>query len=323
MIIIENKPSFFFEGLFFFAFFKTCPHSMLRRKVNRLKKFEESIQIIGKSFAERILSSKIPYENIKEIVLNYGFPIEIYTRNGSTEIGKDKLCLSDIQEAFASVCEYSVHAYKDEICEGFVTAEGGLRVGICGTAVYENKNIIGIKNISGLNIRIPHEIKECSFEISEYANKGGILIIGPPCSGKTTLLRDLARYLGGLNKTVIVDERMEIAGVYRGKPCFDVGASLVLNGFLKSDGIKFASRSLAPDYIICDEFGDENDISSAVYAMKSGVKIIASIHALDKNDFLEKPFSDEIISKNIFSTFVFLNRNFEITGIFDKKGLFI
>ncbi|MCI4140169.1 stage III sporulation protein AA, partial [Bacillus vallismortis] len=50
------------------------------------------------------------------------------------------------------------------------------------------------------------------------------LIIGPPQTGKTTLLRDLARLSStGKNgmspaKTGIVDERSEIAGCLRGIP---------------------------------------------------------------------------------------------------------
>ena len=108
---------------------------------------------------------------------------------------------------------------------------------------------------------------------------------------------------------------MEIAGIYRGNPSFDIGLASVLNGFIKSDGIKIAARTMAPDFIVCDEFGDETDIASALFAMKSGVNIAASMHAFDIDDFITKPFSDKIIKSGIFKYFCFLNRECEIESI--------
>ena len=180
-----------------------------------------------------------------------------------------------------------------------------------------------IKDISALNIRIAHEILHSSEIIAPLAEKGGILIIGPPCSGKTTILRDASRKYSDKYHTVIVDERCEIAGICRGEASFNIGNSAVLNGFYKKDGIEFAVRSMAPDIIICDEFGDENDICSALFAMKSGTKIIASAHAFDKKDFLDKPFSKNIILGGIFSYFVFLGKNFEINEIVSAKEIFL
>ena len=103
---------------------------------------------------------------------------------------------------------------------------------------------------------------------------------------------------------------------------FNIGKASVLNGFIKSDGIKSAVRSMAPEIIVCDEFGDENDISSALFAMKSGVNIVASIHAFDKNDLVTKPFFKNIIETGIFRTFVFLNKKHEIYEILDIKEIF-
>ncbi len=276
------------------------------------KRFKTLLERLGKS-GNCILESGIKPEEIAEIRYNVNRPLLIRTLNDRIISGKT-VSLAELREIFASLCEYSVHTYKNEICEGFITIDGGFRVGICGTAVYDNGKIMNIKHISSLNIRIPHEI----FGISNALiglKSGGILVIGPPCSGKTTLLRDFARQISKEKFTVIVDERMEISGTYRGEPYFDIGQASVLNGFTKTDGIKIAARTMSPDYIICDEFGDENDICSALYAMKSGVYIAASMHAADEKDFLNKPFSKNLISSMIFNTFIFLNKNREIYSI--------
>ena len=276
---------------------------------------------LGKEISNEILSSDIKKDNITEIILSSERKIAVMSATERIYI-KRALSSSEIKEIFYSFCEYSVHTYKNEICDGFITCEGGCRIGICGTAIYDNDKITGIKDISSLNIRIPREIKGAAIKLIPYFEHG-ILLVGPPCSGKTTFLRDISRLISEKRKTVIVDERMEISGTFHGSAFFDIGHAMVLNGFIKSDGIKIATRSLAPQVIICDEFGGEEDISSAIFAMKSGANIIASIHALDKKDFISKPLIKEIIAKDIFSRFVFLDRNFNITEITDKAGILI
>ena len=263
------------------------------------------------------LSDKIKegfsYDEIREIRLSEGKPLKIVTPKGVFFKG-NKNSLKCIREIFASLCDYSVHTYKEEICRGFITVCGGFRVGICGTAVYENGKIINIKDISALNIRIPHEVKNFADKLMPL-DRGGILIVGPPCSGKTTLLRDFASQKSKNHFVTIVDERMEIAGVYRGEKSFDVGESTVLNGFNKCEGIEIAARTLSPDYIICDEFGDENDVVSSLHAMKSGVEIIASMHAENREDFIGKPIAKKVFENKVFKYFVFLNRQCKITEI--------
>ncbi len=283
--------------------------------------FEKLLLKIGQEYSANILNAGIKYENLREVRFNCGHRIELVTENKSIFIGK-RIFAKEIADIFAALCEYSVHTYKNEICEGFITAEGGFRVGICGTAIYEKGEIIGIKDISALNIRIPHEIFGAADKILPFANRG-MLIIGSPCSGKTTLLRDIAKQLSNAYHVLIVDERREIAGIYRGETSFNIGRATVLNGFYKSDGIKTAARSMAPDIIICDEFGDEKDLSSAVFAMKSGVSIIASMHAFDKEDFLSKPFVPAILKSGIFKYFSFLNKNCEIYETVSAKEIAI
>ncbi|MBR2040796.1 MAG: stage III sporulation protein AA [Oscillospiraceae bacterium] len=276
------------------------------------KNFEKLLAKIGSDFCKNI-KEKFDFNEIREIRLLSGKKAKIVTTKGNFSEG-EYITPQKIRDIFASLCDFSVHTYKDDICRGFITIRGGFRIGICGTAVYEEDKIINIKDISALNIRIPHEIKNIAKELLSL-NDSGILIIGPPCSGKTTLLRDFARIKSKNHFVTIVDERTEIAGIYHGESSFDIGDSTVLNGFLKSDGISIAARTMAPEYIICDEFGDEKDISSSLYAMKSGVKIIASMHALDFEDFLKKPLSQKIAESGIFGHFIILNKNCAIEKI--------
>ncbi len=208
---------------------------------------------------------------------------------------------------FEAVCRYSIHSFQESICSGFITLDGGHRVGICGTAVMRSGNIINVKDISGLNFRVAREMKGCSEKIYNKTFSSGlsnVLIAGAPASGKTTFLRDLARILGSQYKTAVIDERGEIAAVCGGIPQNDVGANTdIFNGYSKRDGIETAVRSMSPDIIICDEAGNDEDFSSFRYAMTCGVKICASIHASCMEDIsAKKDFCGE------FDYIVFLDK---------------
>ena len=282
--------------------------------------FNNLINNLG-SVGNEIIKHKIPYEEILEIYISIGQKAKIYTSFSAIEIGTERITEKELSDIFAALCEYSVHTYKKEICEGYITVSGGIRIGICGTAIYDEDKIVGIKHISALNIRIPHEIKGIADKISNLYDNRGILLIGPPCSGKTTMLRDISRKLSLKHRVVIIDERSEISGTFHGIPGFEIGNSAVMDGFIKSDGMIRAIRAMSPEIIICDEFGETKDIESAMFSMKSGAQIIASIHAADKNDFIGKIFSDKIIKSGIFEHFVFLNKKFEVYKIMSKEEL--
>ena len=287
-----------------------------------IKGFENLLIKLGKEISEPIIYFCPDFDKILEIRITANNPVLIITYDKL--INTEKIVtLSEIRNIFASLCEFSVHAYKNEICRGFITIEGGIRIGLCGTALYDNEKISGIKDVSSLNIRIPHEIFGSSEKIIPFLEHGNILIVGPPCSGKTTVLRDVARKYSLNHHTVIIDERGELAGTNHGEVSFDIGNSSVLNNFQKKDGLEFAVRSMSPELIICDEFGGEEDIRSAIFAIKSGAKIAASAHAFDKKDFSDKPFTEKIIEHKLFSYFVFMDKNFEIKEIVSAEELLL
>ena len=158
--------------------------------------------------------------------------------------------LADISDMLVFISRYSLFAFEEEVRNGFITIEGGHRIGLSGQAVFNEGWMQTIRNISYLNIRVCHEKKECARRLIPYLYRepgvkhSGIyntLLVSPPGRGKTTLLRDLIRLLSdgsrehtGL-KVSIVDERSEIAGCYRGIPQNDVGMRTdVLDGCPKS-----------------------------------------------------------------------------------------
>lgn len=221
---------------------------------------------------------------------------------------------ADITDTFHNICNYSVYTRQNEIVNGFVTMYGGHRAGICGTAVISNGKITNIRDISSINVRIAREHKGCSQNLYNKIGsfKKGVLICGAPCSGKTTVLRDLARILSleaGKNVS-LVDERGELAGTSSGTFQNDIGLCDVFDSYKKSEAMIQAIRSMAPDIIVCDEIGSKDDVEAIEHSVNCGVTIIATAHAANEDELRHKENIRAIAKTGAFSKIVFLsNKN--------------
>ena len=232
-------------------------------------------------------------KNLQEIRIRVGRPVMLYYA-GYIKSMKDKIFSgAEIEEMVYNFCRNSVYAYSDSIKDGFITITGGHRVGIAGRGIYKGEELSNITTYSGINIRIAREHIGCAEKLLPFIYKEekikNALIIAPPSGGKTTYLRDIARLFGSKYKVTIVDERSEIAAMNKGTPQFDIGDSTdVLDAFLKTDGVIHALRSLSPDVIITDEIGAEEDIFAIKNILKSGSKIVTSIHGEGFSEIKQK-----------------------------------
>lgn len=225
---------------------------------------------------------------------------------------------SDIEYAFKTAFSYSLHSYSKELSAGYVTTKGGNRVGICGTAVSSGNTgqVDTVKYISSLNIRIAHEVKgfaEGVYRSCLESGLCGVLIIGPPASGKTTLLRDLTRILGSKTRVSLIDELNEISATYRNIAQNDIGLLTdVFVGYPKHSGVTTAVRVMSPKAIVVDEIGTENDLISLEYALHSGVCLITAVHGVDFEDVSRKPCIMALLKERAFSYAVELHGGYSI-----------
>lgn len=228
---------------------------------------------------------------------------------------------TEILQIVERLCENSIYAYKNQICEGFITIKGGHRVGLTGSCVIENGKITNIKYISSLNIRIAREVKNCSTrilrEIIDIENKTiyNSIIVAPPGRGKTTILRDIIRRLSdGIEeinfrgKTCgVVDERGEIAAMYKGAPQNDVGIRTdIIENVSKNKGIHMLIRTMSPEIIACDEIGSKEDVEAIHYALYSGVKGIFTMHGKNVEDIKNNKQIYELIENREIQKIIFL-----------------
>lgn len=227
----------------------------------------------------------------------------------------------ELNEAFSTICNYSVYSKQSEIINGFVTLKGGNRAGICGTAVIQNDRIINIRDITSINLRVTRELIGCAEELLSVYNQGGMLLCGAPCSGKTTILRDLARNLSLEHKTTLIDTRSELAAVYCGVAQNDVGLCDVLNAYPKSAGFEHAVRCMSPELIICDEIGGVEDALSVLKASKSGVSVIASAHCSSVSELIENCYLKTLLEPRVFKKVIFLNSGRNVGQIREVLGI--
>lgn len=247
--------------------------------------------------------------------------------NGVLRVASGPLTTTDIRETVSLLSAYSLYAFEEELRQGYLTMEGGHRVGFCGKAVLENGEIRTLKQINALNIRIAREQKGWGeYILPDLMEEGRVchtLIVSPPGCGKTTLLRDLIRCLSERMITVgVVDERGEIAPLRGGVPQMDVGCCTdVLEGCPKAKGMTLLLRSMGPEVIAVDELGRKEDIEAVYEVLHCGVKLLATAHGYDFSD-IEKRLQS-LIKERIFERYVFLSNRKgtgTLEGIRNGKG---
>ncbi len=291
--------------------------------------------------------NEIVQKDMEEIRIREKRPLEIVYNNQHLFISEAGKLTTNDQEAYIPTKEdtykilnlisnHSIYRLEEELKRGYITIQGGHRIGIVGKAIMENGMVKSLKDISSFNIRIAKQKIGIAKPILPFLLVDGniiqnTLIISPPMCGKTTLLRDIARELSRGNpqlgksgkKVGIVDERSEIAGCVEGVPQNDVGPRTdILDACPKAEGMMMMIRSMSPDVLIVDEIGRQEDTLAITEARNSGVSVIATAHGLNIEEVMKRPTISSLIQQEIFTRFILLSRKKgvgTIEGIFDGQ----
>ena len=306
-----------------FCIFPQLVH-ILSKEVKDMK-YKRIMNILPSEVKHVIDRENIDFDHLQEIRLRAGYPIILFYKN-KEQILPMNVTERIIRETLDYVSNYSLYAYENELRQGFITIEGGHRIGMAGQ--------LNLKQISSLNVRISHEILNCADKLFPYITHNKqmyhTLIISPPRCGKTTILRDMIRQISDGNKWVkgctvgVVDERSELAGCYRGIPQNQMGMRTdVLDGCPKADGMLMLVRSMSPQVIAVDEIGAPEDVQAIKYAMHCGCKMIATVHGETLEEIQRKPLIEQLVNERCFERYVVLQNEThvgEIAGIYDAYG---
>lgn len=279
----------------------------------------------------RVIADSVTFDKLAEIRLRAGRRLllltteqaRIYPRyaGGAYTVSKE-----DIDGIIARATNLSPYSVSDEILRGYIPCKS-LRIGVGGEGVSDGGKLLAVKNVSYMVIRVPHQIRNAADGIidrvyclqkcadrfdgakksesetddgREYTAEKEVkstLVISPPCGGKTTVLREIARLLSAHKNVVLIDERFELAAAYDGSPTLDIGDADVVSGVPKAIAYENCVRAMNPDVIVTDELFRAADVAAICDVMRSGVKVIASVHGEGVNSLISSDVYAELVKR--------------------------
>ncbi|WP_077621605.1 stage III sporulation protein AA [Sediminibacillus massiliensis] len=259
------------------------------------------------------------WTSLQEIRFRISRPVELIFDSGIEWINRLYPTEDDGIHLLNQLSQFSLYRLEEELREGFITIEGGHRIGLSGRVNTENGCVKAIKNISSFNIRIAKEKIGAARSVIPFLYDEGYqntLIIGPPQSGKTTLLRDTTRLISSgwgkvlAQKTGVIDERSEIGGSIRGIPQHDLGIRTdLLDACPKAEGMMMMIRSMSPEVLVVDEIGGEEDVKALMEAVHAGVQVICTVHGHTLDEIRRRPSFLPLFQQQTFRRFIVLERH--------------
>ena len=268
---------------------------------------EHVLELLRQEYREQIKSET--FWQIEELRLCVGQPTMI--RAGAYENRLwPKATGEDLDQLVRTACRQSIYAHTETLRQGFITIEGGHRIGICGFGVLQGNEVHGITSVSSAVIRIARQVMGCADRLVEL--KGSTLILGAPGSGKTTLLRDLIRQLSDkrFQRIGVADERGELSAAVHGVPQLQVGMRTdILVNIPKAQSTMMLLRTMHPQWIAMDEVTAPADLDAMENISYCGVNLLATAHVLTIEDLKRRPLYRKMMEMKIFQNLVLLHQD--------------
>lgn len=260
----------------------------------------------------RTNAQRADWTHALELRLRCGRAMSMLMPDGERSLGGEAVTAQDLDHLVLAASRGSIYAVQDSLAQGYITLEGGHRLGLCGSAVMENGRVKSLTRLSGASLRLARQVPGAADQAMALLPRpiSSTLIVGPPGCGKTTLLRDLIRQLSdreGLEIS-LVDERGEVAACRLGQPELEVGSRTdVLSGCPKAQGMLMMLRAMNPRVIAVDEVTDPRDIEAIRVCAGCGAAIIATAHGSSRHEMARRGLYRELFDLGVFQNLLFIH----------------
>lgn len=285
-----------------------------------IKAYRQAASVLPEAL--RLAAESVPEQGQKdaeEFRLRCGRPMSVLVRGEEVVLHNTRVSQEELRTVLGKGSGYSVHSVYEQLCGGFLTLQGGHRIGICGEASVKAGEIRGVRTVSSVSVRIAKAVESAGDSllktiVDNRGRVGNTLLLAPPGAGKTTLLRDLIRRIsGGIGvkacRVGVADERREIAALWDGEAQFDLGARTdVMSDCSKAKAVHILVKGMNPQVIAMDEITAEEDLEALLWAAGCGVTLLATAHGESRESLSLRPLYRKLLDANVFAKLVVIER---------------
>ena len=257
----------------------------------------------------------------EEFRLRVGWSMSVVLEGEERSLSGPPVRGEELEQLVEIASQASLHTVLDQVRQGYLTVEGGHRIGLCGTAALREGEIHTLRELSSANLRIARQVRGAAAPVLDRLCPGDrladTLILAPPGLGKTTLLRDLIRSVSEGEGCIplrvsLADERGEVAALYSGRPQLEVGRRTdVMEGCPKAQGLMLLLRAMNPQVLAVDEITAPEDVRALMTAAGCGVTLLATAHGEGRGDLERRSLYRPLLEEGLFRFLVRIRRSGE------------
>lgn len=271
----------------------------------------KAVSVLPPRLRRQVLGlSQLSLKRMEEVRLHVGRPLSVLAGGEELELMGGPVTGTELEQLLEIASGASLHTVLGQLRQGFITLEGGHRLGLCGRVAMRDGELVNLRPLSSAALRIARQVRGAADPVMEQLCPEGVLentlILAPPGAGKTTLLRDVIRQVSEgqgcrPQRVALADERGEVAALWNGIPQLDVGRRTdVLEGCPKAQGLMLLLRAMGPQVLAVDEITAREDVDALLAAVGCGVTLLATAHGRDRGDLERRSLYRPLLEEGIF-----------------------